>query len=206
MLAAIATTSKCLKVAAITARVPGSVARKEHIQLEILPAPFLVAVYYLHNSSPFLLFFARQCNGLSNLCDEENNLLSQEQIVERLEYMTKVVLPAIKEKSDKTQQRMIERFNRTVLLNEFPDGAKVMTLDPILGDKLTSRYEGPYTVVRRNAGGAYILRDGTGALLERSYAPSQLKLVLDDTDESDIYEVEKIITHRPHLLELSKKG
>lgn len=80
-----------------------------------------------------------------------------------------------------------------------------MTLDPIIGDKLTPKYEGPYTVVSRNAGGAYVLRDGTGAILGRSQAPSQLKLVLDDEDESDTYEVEKIIAHRPHLLKKSKK-
>ncbi|KAF9970951.1 hypothetical protein BGZ75_002059, partial [Mortierella antarctica] len=51
-----------------------------------------------------------------------------------------------------TQQRMIERFNATILHNDFPDGAKVMTLDPIKGDKLTPRYEGPFTVVRRTVG------------------------------------------------------
>lgn len=40
-----------------------------------------------------------------------------------------------------------------------------MTLDPILGYILTPSYEWPYTVVSRKAGGAYILRDGTGVLL-----------------------------------------
>jgi hypothetical protein len=92
-----------------------------------------------------------------------------------------------------------------VLLNEFPDGAKVMTLDPILGEKLSPRYEGPYTIVQRNAGGAYILKDGTGTLLDRTYAPSQLKLVLDDADESDTYEVERVVAHRPHTHDSNKK-
>jgi len=159
----------------------------------------------LHNPSPFSLLFAHQCNGLSNFRDEEHNLPSKEQLVERLEYMTKVFFPAIKGKSNKTQQRMIERFNRTVLLNELPYLAKIMTLDPIIGDKLTLRYEGPYTVVHRNTGGAYILSDGTGALLEQPYAPSQLKGILDGTGKSNTYEVEKIIARRPHLLEPKKK-
>jgi hypothetical protein len=152
-----------------------------------------------------LTFFARQHNGFSNYCDEKNNPMSQEQLLERLEYMTKIVFSAIQKRTQNTQKRMIERFNRTVLLNEFPGGAKVMTLDPILGNKLTPKYEGPYTVVNRNAGGAYILRDGTGTHLGRSYATSQLKLVLDDEDESNTYEVEKIIAHRPHLLDKTKK-
>ena len=56
----------------------------------------------LHNSSPFSLFFARQYNGFSNYCDEENNPLSEEKLFERLEYMTKVVFPAIKEERDNT--------------------------------------------------------------------------------------------------------
>ncbi|KAG0240761.1 hypothetical protein BG011_003618, partial [Mortierella polycephala] len=110
--------------------------------------------------------------------------------------MTEVVFPAIDAKARSTQQKMIERFNRTILHNEFPDGAKVMAVDPIQGDKLTPRYEGPFTVVRRNTGGAYILKDGTDELLGRKYAPSQLKLVLDDLDDDDIYEVEYITAHR----------
>ncbi|KAF9895815.1 hypothetical protein BX616_008766 [Lobosporangium transversale] len=110
--------------------------------------------------------------------------------------MTEIVFPAIRRKSKRTQQKMIERFNATVLLNEFPDGAKVMTLDPIRGNKLTPRYEGPYTVVNKSSHGSYILKDGTGAILARHYAPSQLKLVLDDFEDTDTYEVETIIDHR----------
>jgi len=150
----------------------------------------------LHNSSPFSLFFARRFNGFHNFSNDKDELLSHEELVKRLEYMTKTVFPAISAKARATQQRMIERFNRTILHNEFPDGAKVMSLDPIKGDKLSPRYEGPYTVVRRTTGGAYELKDGTGALLGRNYAPSQLKLVLDDYEDTVTYEVEKILDHR----------
>jgi len=151
----------------------------------------------LHNSSPFSLFFARKFNGISNFSTEKKGvLLSQEELLERLEYMTKTVFPAIQSKTRETQRRMIERFNRTVLHNEFPDGAKVMTLDPIKGDKLAPRYEGPYTVVRRTTGGSYVVKDGTGEELGRNFAPSQLKLVLDDFESTEAYEVEKILDHR----------
>ncbi|KAI1289077.1 hypothetical protein EDD11_009441, partial [Mortierella claussenii] len=51
-------------------------------------------------------------------------------------------------------------------------------------DKLTPRYEGPYTVVRRTVGGSYVLKDGTGEELGRNFAPSQLKLVLDEFEET----------------------
>jgi IS30 family transposase len=150
---------------------------------------------HLHNSSPFSLFFARQANGFSNYMDDKGDVMSQEDLLQRLTYMTEIVFPAIEEKAKATQAKMIERFNATVLHNEFPDGAKVMTLDPIRGDKLTARYEGPYTVVEKTPHGAYVLRDGTGELLHRNYAPSQLKLVLDDL-ETNTFEVEKIVGHK----------
>jgi hypothetical protein len=172
---------------------------KKHTWDEHVPMTQLALntrVVALHDSSPFSLFFARRFNGFHNFTDDTGAPLSHCELEERLRYMTEVVFPAIDAKARSTQQKMIERFNRTILHNEFPDGAKVMALDPIGGDKLTPRYEGPYTVVRRNTGGAYVLKDGTGELLKRNYAPSQLKLVLDDLDDTDVYEVEKILAHR----------
>lgn len=154
-------------------------------------------IVHLHNSSPFSLFFARQANGFSNYMNDTGDVMSQEELLERLTYMTEVVFPAVEEKAKITQAKMIERFNATVLHNEFPDGAKVMTLDPIRGDKLTARYEGPYTVVSKSAHGAYTLRDATGEILGRNYAPSQLKLVLDDL-ETNAFEVERIVGHKPN--------
>ena len=110
--------------------------------------------------------------------------------------MTKIVFPGIQKKAREIQRRMVERFNRTVLHSEFPDGSKVMSLDPIKGDKLAPRYEGPYTVVRKTTGGSYVVKDGTGAELGRNFAPSQLKLVLEDFDPTETYEVETILKHR----------
>ncbi|KAF9271495.1 hypothetical protein BGZ68_003543, partial [Mortierella alpina] len=150
----------------------------------------------LHNSSPFSLFFARRFNGFQQNVDTNKELLSTDKLLERLKYMTETVFPAIDAKSSETQRKMIERFNRTILHNEFPDGSKVMTLDPVLSDALSPRYEGPFVVVRKNTGGAYVLKDGTGKTLGRNYAPSQLKLVLDDYDDNPTYEVEEILNHR----------
>jgi hypothetical protein len=160
-------------------------------------------VVALHNSSPFSLFFARKFNGFHNFTNDQNELLSHEQLLDRLKYMTKIVFPAIDQKSKEIQRQMVDRFNATVLNNEFPDGAKVMTLDPITNNKLTPKYEGPYIVVRRTAGGSYELKDGTGATLSRNYTPSQLKLVLDDFKEQT-YEIEKIIDHRPDSTQTGK--
>ncbi|KAF9120044.1 hypothetical protein BG015_006172, partial [Linnemannia schmuckeri] len=122
--------------------------------------------------------------------------MSQEDLLKRLEFMTTIVFPAIEAKAKSNQRKMIERFNRTILHSEFPDGSTVMAVDPIKGDSLSPRYEGPFTVVRKNKGGAYILKDGTGSMLGRRYAPSQLKLVYEDPDSFLTYEVEKILDAR----------
>ena len=84
--------------------------------------------------------------------------MNQEELLELRKYMTEIVLPAVRAKSKARQQKVIERFNATVLYNDFPDGAKVMSLDPIKGDKLTPRYEGPLAVVKRTSHGSYILK------------------------------------------------
>jgi len=132
----------------------------------------------LHNSSPYSLFFARQANGVSKYPVDKEGNMSQEELFKRFDYMNEVVFPAIETRVKTYQRRKADEFNRTVLLSEFADGTKVMFLDPIKGDKLAARYEGPYTVVRKTTGGSYILKDGTGAELGRGFAPSQLKLVL----------------------------
>lgn len=70
-----------------------------------------------------------------------------------------------------------------------------MTVNPIKGNKLSARYEGPYTVKKRTSHGSDILRDGIGAQLSRHFAPSQLKLFLDDFEDTITCEVEEIKGH-----------
>ena len=150
----------------------------------------------MHNSSPYSLFFARHANGMSIYPTSKDGLASHEELLKRFEYMAEIVFPAVEIRVKEYQRRKAAEFNRSVLLNEFADGARVMAVDPIRGDKLAAQYEGPYTVVRRTTGGSYVLKDGTGEELGRKFAPSQLKLVLDDFEETTIYEVEKILDHR----------
>ncbi|KAF9992327.1 hypothetical protein BGZ79_003211 [Entomortierella chlamydospora] len=124
-------------------------------------------------------------------------LMDTKQLLERLEYMTKVVSPAASERARKTQQAMVEKFNDTVLHNVFAVGAAVMALDPIKGDKFNPRYEGPFTVVRQDQAGSYVLRDPVGDILPRKYVASQLKLVLAEPQDPNAYVVQTILKHRP---------
>ena len=165
--------------------------------LPIIQLAMNVKVVSLHGSSPFSLFFGRQFNGFEDFKHTESRLLTQAQLLERLEYVTQIVFPAISEKSKATQQQMVSRFRQHVKDNLFPDGAYVMTIDVTKSGKLSPKYEGPYKVVRRTKGGSYILQDNTGALLPRNYPPSALKLISQDPIlAGTTYEVEAVLDHR----------
>ena len=65
--------------------------------------------------------------------------------------------------------------------------------------KLAPRYEGPYKIVRRNRGGAYMLMDHDMTLLSRNYAPAQLIPVPDPAQPADnetVHTVERFLDHR----------
>ncbi|ORX60428.1 hypothetical protein DM01DRAFT_1281194, partial [Hesseltinella vesiculosa] len=65
---------------------------------------------------------------------------------------------------------------------------------------LEAKYIGPFKVVMRNQGGAYILQDKTGELVPSKYPPEQLKSVSEEptiSGEETHYVVEAIIAHRP---------
>ncbi|KAF9371897.1 hypothetical protein BGX21_004964, partial [Mortierella sp. AD011] len=152
-------------------------------------------VVSLHQSSPYSLFFARRYNGIGKYEFTESQLANNELLLERLKYMTEVVFPGASEKARATQQKMMDRFNDTASRSEFHEGTAVMALDPIKGNKLDPKYEGPYIVVRQDRNGAYVLKDATGTELHRKYAPSQLKVVLVEPKDPNAYVVRKILDH-----------
>jgi len=158
-----------------------------------------VKVVALHGSSPFSLFFGRKFNGFDSFEQAGDQLLSTEQLQERLDYMTTVVFPAISEKSKAVQQNMVNRFRQHVKDNLFPDGSYVMTIDVTRSGKLAPRYEGPYKVVRRTKGGSYVLQDNNGSLLPRNFPPSALKLISQDPVRAgQTYEVQAVLDHKGH--------
>lgn len=122
--------------------------------------------------------------------------MNEEQLKQRLEYLTKVVYTGVSAKSNATQQKMIDNFNKSHRILEFPDGSIVMAKEPETKSKLAPLYQGPFTVVPRNVTGAYILRDSTNEVLPRSYAASQLKQVTQALDCADeYYEIASILGH-----------
>ena len=60
------------------------------------------------------------------------------------------------------------------------------------------RYEGPFLIVGVTRGGSYQLMDRTNELLGRSYAPSQLKIVQQNSVEpdSESFSVQSVVDHK----------
>ena len=83
----------------------------------------------------------------------------------------------------------------------FKVGSYVMALDSLRDYKLAPRYEGPFKVVRRNRGGAYVFMDHDNTLLHRNYAPNLNQLISVPTptipaSDNDVFNVERILNHR----------
>ncbi|CEP12320.1 hypothetical protein [Parasitella parasitica] len=130
------------------------------------------------------------------------NVMSYEQLIERIDVMSDVVFPAIMDKTNAYVDNMKDKFDKYKnIVKDFEKGAPVMVRFPTLKGSLTPSYMGPYTIVRKTKGGSYVLSDETGLLMDRDYTPSELKAIsqdniLNEDDGNHIYEIEGILDHR----------
>ena len=132
----------------------------------------------------------------------------------------------MRKRIDEEQAKYRKRLDETRGLRtsyEIPVGSSVMIkepkflLNPGMRPSIAPMYIGPYTVVRQNKYGAYILRSDTGELLDRSVPLDQIKVRLnphrpfkrgpavfapsvqiDEDSKQDVEEhvVDKILSHR----------
>eukprot|EP00171_Calliarthron_tuberculosum_P009331 IDg9331t1 len=113
------------------------------------------------------------------------------------------IFPAIKGRVLNKKEKMVKDFSRRKnIINDekFPSGFQVIMVDKTRTSKWDPVYEGPFTLVRKNRGGAYVLRDLLGEL-KRKVPADQLKLVKRDginpaVDEAKTQEVKTITNHR----------
>jgi transposase InsO family protein len=155
---------------------------------------------YKTQTSPFSLMFARRI-VMSNNKEKETlpkDTMSIEELEKQIEYMEDIVFPAIHERAKRINEEYQKKFNKKNILVDIPKGTYVMVRLQHRPNKLAPLYEGPYTVVRKNKGNSYELKDELGELLHRSYVPSELKIVTIDESaiEDELYEVEDIRDHR----------
>lgn len=154
-----------------------------------------------HDSAPFSLMFARKMNTFSDYRDEESfRPMTEEELQERLDAMENIVFPAINEKVLAVLDAQKKAFDSKHHIVDFPVDSEVVVVIPAKErTKLDTPHDGPYTVVRKTKGGSYVLKDVRGKILDRDYAPSQLKLISQDYDLDspcdDLYMVDRIVAH-----------
>jgi hypothetical protein len=145
-----------------------------------------------------------------------SELLDIPALQQRMNYMAKLVYPAILNKVTKKQKTQQEAFNKKHLIvtTQYHPGAVVYIKNDLRGAKSDQKYEGPFTILRRTRGGSYILQGPEGTEYTRS--ASQLKLGAQDAvnipaPNTTTAEVQKIVSHRqmernnPNTLEYQVK-
>ena len=133
-------------------------------------------VLELHGSSPYSLLYARQPNDLADYTNDEAVIESDQDRQHRLAFLNTIVYPTILEKVNKKQAQRNEKFiaSHRMLKGDYPTGSQVMIRDEMRADAPSPRYEGPFTVMRRESSGNYRLKGADGT--EYSRPPQVLKL------------------------------
>ena len=157
----------------------------------------------LTGSTPFALMFGRTLNPLKDYSTTHMTPISLTDWEQHQHKIASLIYPAITERTKNSKDAFISSLNkqrRQLLPSAFPSGSTVMITDHTRANKFEPKYIGPYIVVRRSRGGAYVLKDMTGDQLDRRVPPDQMKLLhrtarQKDTDEPT-YEVESVIDHR----------
>jgi hypothetical protein len=157
----------------------------------------------LTGSTPFALMFGRTLNPLKDYSTTHMTPIPLTDWEQHQQKIASLIYPAITERTKNSKDALIKSLNkqrRQLLPSAFPSGSTVMITDPTRANKFEPKYIGPYIVVRRSRGGAYVLKDMTGDQLDRRVPPDQIKLLhrsarQKDTDEPT-YEVESVVNHR----------
>ena len=149
-----------------------------------------------HQSTPFAVMFARSANSLSDHSDVSSGSLTPAQIKDRILFVTDTVFPAIHQSASETQSKMSDKFNSSNKTITFDVGSMVMYMDTTKKSKLDPTWLGPCRILKCTKGGAYVLLDNDGQLLDRRFPPSHLKLVSPPEDDKISFVVGKILNHR----------
>jgi hypothetical protein len=119
----------------------------------------------LHGSTAFTVFFGRKRNLFKDFREQMHATATVEEIVQRVEQLQHLFYPAVVKKFEAAQKRMQEKFALQHKTKTIPDGTMVMAVNETRKDKMERQFEGPYKVVLRNRGGAYLLMDRDGEVL-----------------------------------------
>jgi hypothetical protein len=157
----------------------------------------------LTGSTPFSLMFGRTLNDLKDHSQQPPTPISLDEWKEHQQKILSLIYPAISDRIKSGKEKLMQSLNkhrRLLLPSSFPTGSTVMIIDVTRHNKFEPKYVGPYIIVRRSRGGAYVLKDMSGDLLDRHVPADQLKLLSRSKRKLDInnpiYAVDKIVKHR----------
>jgi hypothetical protein len=116
------------------------------------------------------------------LLKQLNTNMLQPTIVEpqlaRITLMQELIFPTLQGERVKKHNKIVRKFSENhKIIDDFPLDSMVMTKRPGTIPALQPQYEGPYRVVHKTMGGAYILQTLALKTLERRFPPSLMKLV-----------------------------
>jgi transposase InsO family protein len=160
-------------------------------------------------SSPYTVMFGRAFNGFKDFSavepDSDYGVYVAKQL-EKHKELQELIWPAIVERTHGIRQDRNQQFNNNEkIVKSLSPGTQVMALDQTRASKWDPVYEGPFTVIKQDQGGAYVLQDADGQILKRKMTINMLKPlefpVSDDgtsSEEGDIVhlEVKKILDHK----------
>ena len=94
----------------------------------------------IHSSTPFSLMFGRRLNGFDDYNGVQSKPLNEDELLSRIETLTKLVYPAIFEKSKQSQNKIpLQRNRAQAKTDPFPVRSYVMVKDVLRRGKLDPR-------------------------------------------------------------------
>jgi hypothetical protein len=169
-----------------------------HIHLDYVASGLNSRISSIKGTSAFALMFGREPNDYQDFTDGQSETFNQNAWEKHLEKLEMIVRPAINQKVNIAQLIREDQFNAKFKIVVFKPKDRVMAKDVTRTSKWHSFYEGPFEVIRRNMGGAYILKDSANSILPFRFPPSHLKLVTSSTPLiQKSYPVKKILSHLP---------
>eukprot|EP01135_Chromosphaera_perkinsii_P002187 Nk52_evm22s218 gene=Nk52_evmTU22s218 len=123
--------------------------------------------------------FARTLNEFVNYNNlpEDNLKPDVEMLNNRVTEMRNVVRDALKQKIDETLNKRARYYSngRLIKNDDLLPGSAVLLYDKEASSKLDPKYFGPFSIIRKNRGGAYVLKDLYSNVLERNIPRSMIK-------------------------------
>lgn len=147
-------------------------------------------------SSPASLVFGMHPNDFANYSRAESKLLNEQELLDRINMIQKIVRPEVHKIFVKTQEKRTAASNaRLQLVKPIAIGDQVMWKSMDRKNKHEPKWLGPYEVVDFD-GNNYSLKDPQGHIYKNKPPRDQLKLIKGHINTSQEFLVEQILDHK----------